>query len=107
MPGCPHLSKDQIDKILNCQDSFMGKMQELDTVVKKLNTAALQLEADFLQPPEIAANYENKKKNIEASEKADAEIQILMDEYEKIVVAINDNIEYYNTLLKIKYLNHF
>jgi hypothetical protein len=99
MSGCPHLSKDQIDKILNCQDSFMGKMQELDAVVKKLNTAALQLEADFLQPPEIAANYANKKKNIEASEKADAEIKILMDEYEKIVIAINDNIEYYNTLL--------
>lgn len=99
MSGCPHLSKDQIDKILNCQDSFMGKMQELDAVVKKLNTAALQLEADFIQPPEIAANYENKKRNIEASEKADSEIQILIDEYEKIVIAINDNIEYYNTLL--------
>ena len=35
MPECPHLSKNQIDKILNCQDSFLGKMQELDKVVKK------------------------------------------------------------------------
>lgn len=99
MPSNPHLSQAQIHKILNCQDSFMGKMQDLDSVVQKLNTAALQLEADFLQPPEAASNYENKKRNLEASEKADAVVKELIDEFEKMAIAINDNIEYYNTLL--------
>lgn len=99
MPECPHISKDQIDKILNCQDSFLGKMQELDKVVKKLNTAALQLEADFLQPPDITANYQNKKKNQEASERANKEVDAIKDEYLLIEKTINENIEHYNTLL--------
>jgi len=99
MPECPHLSKNQIDKILNCQDSFLGKMQELDKVVKKLNTAALQLEADFLHPPEVAANYQNKKKNQEAAEKANKEVDEIKKEYLLIEKTINENIEHYNTLL--------
>ena len=99
MSGCPHLSKDQINKIINCQDSFLGKMQELDKVVKKLNTAALQLEADFLQPPEVTANYENKKKNQEATDRANKEVEKIKREYLLIENTINENIEHYNTLL--------
>lgn len=100
MPECPKLSENQIKKILNCQDSFLGKMQELDKAAKKLNRAAVQLEADFLQPPEVKANYENKVKNQKAVEKATKEVDAIKKEFMLINNAINDNIGHYNTLLK-------
>ena len=92
-------TQDQIQKMFKCTDTFVDSMNKLDNVVAKLNTAALNLEAEFLQPQRTEHNYESKKRNLEASRKADEEVQRLIDEYEKMVIAINDNISYYNTLI--------
>tara|TARA_B110000046_G_scaffold93228_1_gene101208 strand:+ start:7054 stop:7761 length:708 start_codon:yes stop_codon:yes gene_type:complete len=99
MPKKPELTREQINKMISCNDTFMNSMNKLDKVVIKLNNAALNLEADFIQSPETINNYEYKKRNLEASRKADEEVQMLINEYEDIIKSINDNIHYYNTLI--------